>query len=193
MFNRCRSPSRFAGLIIVMSYTIGPAGGTAFTNGPSAQDIEARLASYGFDQHTISVEIHVQAREPSGAKSVVVWGTSKRRREFLYLDEMGDACVHLMKNSVNVGTGDHITIAEFARVVAEIVGYRGERPDGTPRGLLDVRRRAPTSVENGTKLTYLLGVSALDESKSNQLQFSEMTKAGLLRENGPAACRSCRT
>src|SRR6201991_3032080 len=87
----------------------------------------------------------------SGAKSVVVWGTGTPRREFLYVDDMADACVHLMKtytgaDLINIGTGEDIAIAEFARVVADIVGYSGEisfdtsRPDGTPRKLLDVSR-----------------------------------------------------
>src|ERR1700688_1659585 len=67
----------------------------------------------------------------SGASSVAVWGTGTPRREFLYVDDMADACVHLMKNYsseelVNIGTGEDITIAEFARVVAATVGYAGE-------------------------------------------------------------------
>ena len=78
-----------------------------------------------------------------------MWGTGTPRREFLYVDDMADACVHLMKTYssdelVNIGTGEDITIAEFARVVARTVGYTGalsfdpSRPDGTPRKLLDV-------------------------------------------------------
>ncbi|MCK1432221.1 GDP-L-fucose synthase [Bradyrhizobium sp. 87] len=107
----------------------------------------------------------------SGAKNVVVWGTGTPRREFLYVDDMADACVHLMKtyssaDLVNIGTGEDITIAEFARLVTEIVGYSGEisfdssRPDGTPRKLLDVCRlaklgwRATTSLEDGLKRAY---------------------------------------
>jgi GDP-L-fucose synthase len=107
----------------------------------------------------------------SGAKNVVVWGTGTPRREFLYVDDMADACVHLMKtysgaDLINIGTGEDIAIAEFARVVAEIVGYRGEisydpsRPDGTPRKLLDIGRltklgwRATTSLEDGLKRAY---------------------------------------
>nr|AAK00171.1 putative nodulation NAD-dependent nucleotide sugar epimerase [Bradyrhizobium sp. WM9] len=67
----------------------------------------------------------------SGARSVVVWGTGTPRREFLYVDDMADACVHLMKTYsgaelINIGTGEDITIAEFARIVAEVVGYIGE-------------------------------------------------------------------
>ncbi|OAF13115.1 GDP-L-fucose synthase [Bradyrhizobium neotropicale] len=105
------------------------------------------------------------------AKSVVVWGTGTPRREFLYVDDMADACVHLMKTYsspelVNIGTGEDITIAEFARVVADIVGYQGEitfdgsRPDGTPRKLLDVSHlarfgwRARTSLDEGIRRTY---------------------------------------
>jgi GDP-L-fucose synthase len=107
----------------------------------------------------------------SGAADVVVWGTGTPRREFLYVDDMADACVHLMKtyshpDLVNIGTGEDISIAEFARVVAATVGYKGEisfdpsRPDGTPRKLLDVSRlaklgwRARTSLQDGIKFAY---------------------------------------
>ncbi|HEX7563592.1 MAG TPA: GDP-L-fucose synthase [Bradyrhizobium sp.] len=107
----------------------------------------------------------------SGASHVVVWGTGTPRREFLYVDDLADACVHLMKNYssdllINIGTGEDITIAEFARVVAAVVGYGGEisfdpaRPDGTPRKLLDVSRlaglgwRARTSLKDGIRLAY---------------------------------------
>ncbi|WP_441234188.1 GDP-L-fucose synthase [Bradyrhizobium sp. 930_D9_N1_4] len=113
----------------------------------------------------------------SGAGSVVVWGTGTPRREFLYVDDMADACVHLMKiysgaDLVNIGTGEDITIAEFARVVAEIVGYGGEisfdtsRPDGTPRKLLDVGRiaklgwRATTTLEDGVRRAYAAYLSS---------------------------------
>ncbi|MCK1334624.1 GDP-L-fucose synthase [Bradyrhizobium sp. 38] len=107
----------------------------------------------------------------SGAKNVEVWGTGTPRREFLFVGDLADACIHLMKTYssgelVNIGTGEDITIAEFARVVAAIVGYSGEisydtaRPDGTPRKLLDVSRlaklgwRAKTSLADGLKLAY---------------------------------------
>jgi len=107
----------------------------------------------------------------SGAANVMVWGTGTPRREFLYVDDLADACIHLMKTYsgdqlVNIGTGEDITIAEFARVVAAVVGYTGEisfdpsRPDGTPRKWLDVSRlaalgwRARTSLKDGIKLAY---------------------------------------
>ena len=102
---------------------------------------------------------------------VVVWGTGTPRREFLYVDDMADACVHLMKTysaagMVNIGVGVDISIAEFARLVADAVGYAGmirfdtTRPDGTPQKLLDVSRltalgwRARTSLKDGIKLAY---------------------------------------
>jgi GDP-L-fucose synthase len=107
----------------------------------------------------------------AGTPNVVVWGTGTPRREFLYVDDMADACVHLMKTYsepelINIGTGEDITIAEFARVVARVTGYAGtisfdpSRPDGTPRKLLDVGRldrlgwRARTSLEDGIRLAY---------------------------------------
>ncbi len=105
------------------------------------------------------------------APNVVVWGTGTPKREFLYVDDMADACVHLMRgysgeDLINIGIGEDISIAEFAKVVAETVGYEGEisfdpsKPDGTPRKLLDVSRlaklgwRASTSLRDGMKLAY---------------------------------------
>src|SRR3982074_1020317 len=107
----------------------------------------------------------------SGVSNVVVWGTGTPRREFLYVDDLADACIGLMKTYssselVNIGTGKDITIAEFARVVAATVGYTGEisfdarRPDGTPQKLLDVSRlaklgwRATMPLQDGLRLTY---------------------------------------
>jgi len=115
----------------------------------------------------------------SGASNVTVWGTGTPRREFLYVDDMADACVHLMKTysameMVNIGIGEDITIADFARLVAGAVGYTGtisydtSRPDGTPQKLLDVSRlaslgwRASTSLEDGIRLAYR---AYLSESK----------------------------
>jgi GDP-L-fucose synthase len=107
----------------------------------------------------------------AGISNVVVWGTGTPRREFLYVDDLADACIHLMKTYsndelVNIGTGEDITIAEFARVVAGVVGYTGtigydpSRPDGTPQKLLDVSRlaklgwRASTALHDGIKRAY---------------------------------------
>jgi GDP-L-fucose synthase len=87
----------------------------------------------------------------TGAAFVEVWGTGAPRREFLHVDDLADACVRLMEIyddplPVNVGWGEDITIAELVRLIADIVGFKGEvrydtaKPDGTPRKLLDVSR-----------------------------------------------------
>lgn len=89
-----------------------------------------------------------EARE-AGAAAVEVWGSGTPRREFLHVDDLADACVHLLRHysgeeHVNVGCGTDLTIAELATLVAEVTGYRGAlrfdptMPDGTPRKLLDV-------------------------------------------------------
>jgi GDP-L-fucose synthase len=93
-----------------------------------------------------------EAKE-SGAADVVVWGTGTPRREFMHVDDMADGCVFVMERysgagMLNVGTGLDVTIAEFAALVADVVGYKGKlsfdttRPDGTPRKLLDVSKLA---------------------------------------------------
>ena len=79
------------------------------------------------------------------------WGSGNPRREFLHVDDLADACLHLLEHydgpqQVNVGTGQDATIREIAEVVAEVVGYRGatdwdtSKPDGTPQKLLDVTK-----------------------------------------------------
>jgi GDP-L-fucose synthase len=94
-------------------------------------------------------KFHEAAR--AGAASVSVWGTGTPRREFLHVDDLADACVHVMavhdgSDLVNIGCGEDLPIGELARLIAEVVGYRGEivfdtsKPDGTPRKLLDVAR-----------------------------------------------------
>jgi len=85
----------------------------------------------------------------AGDPTVTVWGTGRPRREFLYVDDLADACVFLLKrysgeSHVNVGTGTDISIADFAALIKKVVGYQGElvhdtsRPDGMMRKLLDV-------------------------------------------------------
>jgi GDP-L-fucose synthase len=108
-----------------------------------------------------------QARAPN----VTVWGTGTPRREFLFVDDLADACVFVLEHyagekHLNVGTGDDTTIAEFAQLVSEVVGFAGKlefdttRPDGTPRKLLDVSRlsgmgwRASTALPDGLALAY---------------------------------------
>lgn len=88
-----------------------------------------------------------------GDKQYVVWGSGTPKREFLYVDDLADACVHLMQQGydgplVNIGTGQDVTIRALAETVMNVVGFEGEivfdasKPDGTPRKLLDVSRLA---------------------------------------------------
>ena len=107
----------------------------------------------------------------SGAGTVTLWGTGSPLREFLYVDDMADACVYLLQNysgeeHVNIGTGKEITIRELAELVKEIVGFEGEiiwddsMPDGTPRKLLDVSKlhdigwKEKVSLRDGIRLEY---------------------------------------
>lgn len=87
----------------------------------------------------------------ANAPTVTVWGTGTPRREFLYVDDFADGCVFVLKHYsdaqfVNIGCGEDVTIADFAALVAEVVGYQGQirfdpsKPDGTPRKLVDVSR-----------------------------------------------------
>lgn len=106
----------------------------------------------------------------AGALSVTNWGSGSPRREFLHVDDMASACLHLLENydghsHVNVGTGTDVTISELASIVASAVGYKGEihwdstKPDGTPRKLLDVSKlnqagwSAAIGLEEGVRTT----------------------------------------
>jgi len=119
------------------------------------------------------------AKERDSA-TVEVWGTGEPRREFLHVDDMADACVHIMEldpdtyrantlpmlSHINVGVGEDVTIRELAETVKDVVGFRGQirfdtsKPDGTPRKLLDVSRlralgwQARTDLRSGLKQTY---------------------------------------
>lgn len=107
----------------------------------------------------------------SGAPSVTLWGTGSPMREFLHVDDLADAAVYLMNNYdgseiVNVGTGEDVTIKELAELIRDTVGYTGElkwdsdKPDGTPRKLLDVSKlhglgwRHKVDLKEGIKNTY---------------------------------------
>ncbi len=111
----------------------------------------------------------VEAKE-AGAPSMAVWGSGTPRREFLYVDDLAEACLFLLEHvdepgPINVGTGEDVTIRELAELVCRTVGYDGElvfdtsKPDGTPRKLMDVTRlaglgwRATTSLEDGVART----------------------------------------
>ena len=107
----------------------------------------------------------------NNAPSVTIWGTGSPRREFLFVDDLADACIYLMQNYneegfVNIGTGEDLTILELANLIKEIVGYDGSikndpsKPDGTPRKLLDVSKlknlgwQSSITLEEGIKRVY---------------------------------------
>ena len=106
-----------------------------------------------------------------GDDEYVVWGSGTPMREFLYVDDLADACVHLMERGydgplVNIGTGTDVTIRELAETVMDVIGFQGRitfdatKPDGTPRKLLDVSRlaglgwKARTGLRDGIRLAY---------------------------------------
>ena len=117
----------------------------------------------------------------SNAPFVTIWGTGRAKREFLYVDDMAEACLHtmrlprqvymentqMMESHINVGTGEDLSIGELATLVAEAVGYRGglkydtSKPDGTPRKLLDVSLlnrlgwKASTPLREGLARAYV--------------------------------------
>lgn len=116
----------------------------------------------------------------NGAEKVVIWGTGTPRREFLHVDDMADACVHVMElprntyekytapmlSHINVGTGEDVTIREVAEVIRKTVGYEGKiefdtsKPDGTPRKLMSTAKlsllgwRPGMRLGEGIKETY---------------------------------------
>lgn len=126
------------------------------------------------------------------APQVVIWGTGSPKREFLFVDDLASACVHVMDlprevyaantqvmaSHINVGTGEDLSIADLAQMVGTVVGYQGtitqdtSKPDGTPRKLLDVGRlhqlgwRARTSLREGIQRAY-------DDFQQNQSHVRE--------------------
>ncbi len=107
----------------------------------------------------------------TNAPSVIVWGTGAPKREFLYVDDLANACLHLMlhyneNQFLNIGTGEDMTILELTGLIKKVIEYEGEiiwdktKPDGTPRKLMDVSKahalgwKHETSLEEGIKKTY---------------------------------------
>jgi GDP-L-fucose synthase len=118
----------------------------------------------------------------SNGHFVTIWGTGTPKREFLYVDDLADACVYLMEHYdgseiVNIGVGEDISIGDLAALVKEVVGFRGDivydssKPDGTPRKLLDVSRlhslgwKAKTDLSEGIRKTYEWYLSSLSEDR----------------------------
>lgn len=107
----------------------------------------------------------------NNSPKVIIWGTGSPRREFMYSEDMAEACIHVMKTEtkdrlINIGTGTDISIRELAILIQKIVEYQGElefdttKPDGTPRKLLDISRLSnlgytyKTDLETGIKKAY---------------------------------------
>jgi GDP-L-fucose synthase len=118
-----------------------------------------------------ALQAKIHRAKTTGAPHVELWGTGTPRREFLFVDDLADALVFMMKNysaeqHLNVGTGQDITIRELAELIAKIAGYDGSfvydpgKPDGTPRKVMDVSRlarlgwRARTPLEDGFRQAY---------------------------------------
>ena len=126
----------------------------------------------------------------AGSAKVTVWGTGKPMREFLYVDDMAAACIHVMNiphaelvakvpnsmcSHINIGTGRDVTIAELASTMARVVGFEGDiefdisKPDGAPRKLMDVSRlgslgwKYSVELERGLGVTYEWFLAHLDE------------------------------
>jgi GDP-L-fucose synthase len=124
-----------------------------------------------------------QARE-AGQAEVLAWGTGSPKREFLYVDELADACAFLLRQDnppdlINIGTGTDVTIRELTELVAQVIGFKGRitwdatKPDGTPRKLMDVSRlkalgwTARIGLREGVEKTY---AAYLAEKASGRLR-----------------------
>ena len=122
--------------------------------------------------HVIPALMHrAHLAKQNKSKVLKIWGTGNATREFLYVDDLAEACIFLLDNysdsmPINIGTGHEVTIKELANKICEIVGYDGElifdtsKPDGTPRKVVDVNKinmlgwEAKTSLSNGLKTSY---------------------------------------
>lgn len=134
---------------------------------------------YGYNDNYHSEHSHVlpalirrfhEAKE-QGLESVTIWGTGSPKREFLFADDLAEACYYLMQNYdepglINIGTGEDISIRDLASLIKKIVGFEGDikydvsKPDGTPRKLMDVSKlhskgwKHTIELEEGIKLAY---------------------------------------
>ncbi|WP_299699910.1 GDP-L-fucose synthase [uncultured Pontibacter sp.] len=113
----------------------------------------------------------IHEAKDNGAPAVTVWGTGNPKREFLFADDLAEACVYLMENYdgrelVNIGTGEDVSIKELAMLIKDVIGFEGElefdtsKPDGTPRKLMDVSKlhslgfRHKIELREGIALAY---------------------------------------
>jgi len=162
--------AKIAGIIMCQSYNI-----QYKTNFISAMPTNLYGPGDRFDaenSHVIpALMLKFHMAKKNNKKFVDVWGTGKPKREFLYVEDLAEALVFLMKNYdspeiINVGTGEDISIRELAEMMRDVTGFKGiikfdtSKPDGTPRKLLDVTRirslgwKPKTSLEGGLLKTY---------------------------------------
>jgi GDP-L-fucose synthase len=132
-----------------------------------------------------------EAREQN-APSVTIWGTGSPKREFLFADDLAEACYYLMQHYneeglINIGTGEDISIKDLALLIKRIIGYEGEvnfdtsKPDGTPRKLMDVTKihskgwKHKIELEDGIKLAYndFLNKFALKKNQESRIKSQE--------------------
>jgi GDP-L-fucose synthase len=133
------------------------------------------------------------------ADRVVIWGTGTPRREFLHVDDLADACVFLIKNwdaeeLINVGSGQEVTITEFAKLVAEVVGWKGRfefdaaKPDGTPRKLVDTSRLSALGWKPSISLKEGLASAYADFKKRwNASEFASKKELARVNLSNPAS------
>jgi GDP-L-fucose synthase len=151
----------------------------------------------------------------NAAPEVVIWGSGKPMREFLYVDDMAEASVYVMNlepdvyaahtdpmhSHINVGTGQDVTIAELAQLVGEVVGYRGRiefdttKPDGTPRKLLDVSKlrslgwQARTPLSEGLQRAYQSFLHQHDDEEEEGQASSALLVHEQMRERAASRMR----
>ena len=118
-----------------------------------------------------------------GAPAMVVWGTGAPRREFLHVDDLADAALHLMEHyseatTINVGVGKDVTIKELVTIICDVVGFEGElefdtsRPDGTPQKMLDIARLRSigwtpnVELRDGLATTYAWFLENIDQLRA---------------------------
>lgn len=130
----------------------------------------------------------------SAASEVSIWGTGKPLREFLHVDDLADALLHLLQinnppNWVNVGSGEEVTILHLAKMVAEIVGFRGEitfdvsKPDGTPRKLTDRTLLASTGWQ--AKISLKTGLRSAYNAFLEELNAESIRHVGVEPDSNP--------
>ncbi len=168
--NQAYAIAKIAGIIMCQSYNL-----EYNTNFISVMPTNLYGPNDNYDlynSHVLPALIRkVHEAKINNSDKVEIWGTGTVKREFLYVDDLAEACVFLMNTYneseiINIGTGEDITIKELAFTIKEVIGYEGDlyfdktKPDGTPRKLLNVQKinnlgwKAKTELRTGIELTY---------------------------------------